>query len=151
MKIRKYIGEIFSLVHQEENEENKIKILRENKSPEMMSLFRFAYDPNFISLVNQIPKYTVDDSPYGFSYSDLQKEISRLNYFFKYPNKNKSWDINARQRMRVLSNILDRIHWSDSAILCSILTTKTIPNVPLKLIQKAFPLFNISGEKSTDE
>lgn len=141
MKIRKYIGEIFSLVHQEDDIQNKVKILRENVSVGMIELFRFAYDPSYISLINNIPKYREDDSPYGYSYSDLEKEYQRINYFFDYPNKNKNWNINPRQRIKTLINILERIHWSDAAILSSILLKKTIPNISLELVKKAFPQF----------
>lgn len=151
MKIRKYIGEIFSLVNQETETKNKIKILRENQSAAMMELFRFAYDPSYVSLVKEVPKYKVDDSPYGYSYSDLQKEYIRINYFFDYPNKNKSWQIAPRQRHRILVNMLERIHWSDSAILSAILLEKKIPNIPLELVQQAFPKFTISTNKGSTE
>lgn len=154
MKIQKYIGEVFSLIEQEKNENQKIRILKENKTPGMMEIFKFAYDPSYVSLVKNIPTYQVDDSPYGYSYSDLNKEYHRINYFYDYPNKNKIWNINPKQRNKILVNILERIHWSDAAILVSILTNKNIPNISLDLIKKAFPTFNISKETKeeiTDE
>ena len=155
MKINKYIGEILSLMNQETEEDIKIKILRENKSTAMMQLFRFAYDPQYVSLISNIPKYRLDDSPYGYSYSDLLKEVNigRLNYLFDFPNKKKIWKIYPRQQFRILMGILEKIHWSDAAILSSILTTKSIPNLPLEFIQKAFPDFTISKEQeeTTDE
>jgi len=144
MKINKYIGEIFSLVEQESSEEEKIKILRENSSPALFSIIKFAYEPTYVSLIKEIPEYKPDDSPYGYSYSDLTKEYHRLNYFFDYPDKNKSWIINAKQMNKMLFNILERIHWSDSAILSDILTKRKIPNIPLKLIKKAFPQLEIT-------
>jgi hypothetical protein len=82
MKIQKYIGEVFSLVNQAETEEEKIKILRQNKTPGMMELFKFAYEPTYVSLIKEVPKYKPDDSPYGYSYSDLNKEYHRIYYFF---------------------------------------------------------------------
>lgn len=155
MKIQKYIGEVFSLVNQAETEEEKIKILRQNKTPGMMELFKFAYEPTYVSLIKEVPKYKPDDSPYGYSYSDLNKEYHRIYYFFDYPKKNKMWSINPRQRHKILLNILERIHWSDAAILSSVLINKTIPNISLELVQKAFPDFTITTkefpEENTDE
>lgn len=151
MKIQKYIGEIFSLVEQESTEEGKITILRENSSPALFNIIKFAYEPTYISLIKEIPKYRPDDSPYGYSYSDLTKEYHRLNYFFDYPNKNKTWTINPKQMNKMLLSILERIHWSDSAILSDILTKRKIPNIPLKLIRKAFPQLEITKKGTTKE
>jgi len=151
MKIQKYIGEIFSLVQQESTEEGKITILRENSSPALFNIIKFAYEPTYISLIKEIPKYRPDDSPYGYSYSDLTKEYHRLNYFFDYPNKNKTWTINPKQMNKMLLSILERIHWSDSAILSDILTKRKIPNIPLKLIRKAFPQLEITKKGTTKE
>lgn len=151
MKIQKYIGEIFSLVQQESTEEGKITILRENSSPALFNIIKFAYEPTYISLIKEIPKYRPDDSPYGYSYSDLTKEYHRLNYFFDYPNKNKTWTINPKQMNKMLLSILERIHWSDSAILSDILTKRKIPNISLKLIRKAFPQLEITKKGTTKE
>lgn len=147
MKITKYISEIFSLVNQENEESEKIRILRENNSPSLIQICRFAYDSSYKSLISVIPKYRIDDSPYGYSYSDLLKECHRLNYFFDYPGKNKNWNVNEKQRNKILLNILERIHWADAAILTNILKTKNIPNISLDLLTKAFPVnFKVEQE-----
>lgn len=153
MKVQKYLSETLSLVSQQEDEENKIKILKENKHAGIIQLCRYAYDPSYVCLVTEIPKYVEDDSPFGYSYSDLLKEYHRINYMFDYPEKHKAWKTDKRKIKKILGNMLSRIHWGDAAILVSILTRKEIPNLPLDLAVKVYPelTYLIQKEKTETE
>lgn len=149
MKTPKYISEIFSMVREKETEEEKISILRQNNSNALRQICRYAYDPMFSSLVKMIPKYRVDDSPYGYSYSDLTKEYNRILYFMEYPSKPIKLVLKEQKMYNVLRNIMERIHWADAAILEAILLRKEIPNISKELIEKAFP--NIFKESNPVE
>jgi hypothetical protein len=151
MKTQKYIGEILSLVAQQQDENKKIKILKDNKHTGIPQLCRFAYDPNYVPLIREMPDYKEDDSPYGYSYSNLLKEYHRINYFFDYPDKHKAWKIDLGRMRRILQGILSRIHWSDSAILVAILTRREIPNLPLDLAIKIYPELSYLENKETIE
>jgi hypothetical protein len=149
MKTPKYISEIFSMVREKATDEEKISILRQYNSNALRQICRYAYDPSFSSLVTKIPKYRVDDSPYGYSYSDLIKEYNRVLYFLEYPKKPIKLVLKEQKMYNVLKNIMERMHWADSAILEAILLRKEIPNISKEIIEKAFP--NIFKEISPTE
>lgn len=152
MKVQKYLCEILSLVSQEQDEGKKVKIIKDNKHTAIPLLCRFAYDPNYVCLVKNIPSYKEDDSPYGYSYSHLLKEYHKINYFFDYPDKHKAWKTDLGRINKILFGLLSRMHWGDSAILVAILKRKEIPNLPLDLAIKVYPeLSYLKNKEETEE
>jgi len=151
MKTPKYISEIFSMVKDSNTIEEKMEILKKYDSNIVRQICRYAYDPKFSSLISTVPKYRVDDSPYGYSYSDLTKEYQRIPYFLDFSNKPASYTLNKGKMYRILQNIMERMHWAESAILEAILTRREVPNVSKELVEKTFPNLIPSGKLVSNE
>jgi len=130
-------SEILNEVRQAKTKEEKLELLRENRSETLLQLFKYAYGSIESPYRTGVPEYSPDDSPYGYSYSTLQKEMSRLPYFFN--TKLLISDENFRNKK--LKNILEVLHFSEAALLENVFTKKLDDtySISKELILEAFP------------
>lgn len=106
-------SEILNDVRQAASEEEKISLLRKNKSETLLNIFNYTYGEYETPYSKGVPKYKPDDSPYGYSYTTLHKEVSRLLYFYK----SDIFMENDKLRDKKLKNILEVLHFSEAALL----------------------------------
>jgi hypothetical protein len=128
-------SELLNEVRQAKTEEEKIELLRENKSEVLFQIFQYGFGKLETPYRNSVPKYKPDDSPYGFSYTTLQKEMHRLPYFYN----TKLLIGNENLRNQKLTNILEMLHFSEAALLENIFTQKLDTYVSKEIVLKAFP------------
>jgi hypothetical protein len=132
----KYITEIMNEIRLAETEQEKINILKANQSPELVRMMEYAFTDKYSVDEIEIPKYKIDDSPVGFSYTSLSREYKNIPYFFE-----SHTGIQKQKRDLKLKNLLESLYWMDSSVLENALLKKidSFP-VTLDLLQKAFPL-----------
>lgn len=129
----KLISEIIYDVRDAKTEEEKIKILRDNKSLALIELMKFAFLEKYPKVEN-IPKYNPDDSPIGFSYAKLFKQFKSIPYFYE---KYDGLQYNKQQKKLVL--LLESLHWTEAALLENILRKDTSSfGFDLNILNKAF-------------
>ena len=111
--VTRLYSEILNEVRQAKTREEKIKLLTENKNEDMHIIFKLSYGNLDSPYRNNVPEYTPDDSPQGMSYTSLHHQIPRLKYFFnsKFLIENEDF------RTKKLKNILEMMHFSESALL----------------------------------
>ena len=137
----KYISrlqsEILNEVRQAKTKEEKLQLLKENKSDTLFELFKYAYSNIDSPYRTGVPEYKPDDSPYGYSYSSLQKEVSRLPYFFN----TKLFISDETFRNKKLKNILEILHFSEAALLENIFTKKLDEtyNINKEMVLEVYP------------
>jgi hypothetical protein len=133
--ITRLYSEVLNEVRQAKTEEEKLQLLIENKSEVLIDIFKYGFGNLDSPYRNGVPQYTPDDSPYGYSYSTLQKEFHRLSYFFN----TKFLISNEKLRDQKLKNILEMLHFSEAALLENIFTKKLDNYVSKELVIKAYP------------
>jgi hypothetical protein len=79
------ISEVLQKAHNAKTKQEKIAILRDNNTQTLRSLFIINFDDTIVPRVplgEDIP-YTPNDAPKGTEHTLLEKEGSKLYYFFK--------------------------------------------------------------------
>jgi hypothetical protein len=83
--MRLMISEVLQKAHNAKTKQEKIAILRDNNTQTLRSLFIINFDDTIVPRVplgEDIP-YTPNDAPKGTEHTLLEKEGSKLYYFFK--------------------------------------------------------------------
>lgn len=130
----KLISEILNELRNLPTKQEKIQHLRKNKSAPLIFLMKCAFTTKF-DKVKYIPKYEVDDSPAGYSYTSLRKTWKNIPYFFE----KKEGAALEKQKKKLLI-MLESLHWTESALVENILT-KNLEALPIDLqtMKEAFP------------
>jgi hypothetical protein len=130
----KLISEILNELRNLQTKQEKIQHLRQNKSAPLIFLMKCAFTTKF-DKVTYIPKYEVDDSPAGYSYTSLYKTWKNIPYFFE-----KKEGAELEKQKKKLLILLESLHWTESALVENILT-KNLEALPIDLqtMKEAFP------------
>lgn len=132
---RKAISWILDFTSKLPNDEEKIKCLRANENPAILTVLRFAYDPNIKWLLPE------GDAPFtpskesgneSYLYSDARK----LYLFVEGGNSN----LTQLRRESLFIDFLQNIHPEDAKLIVAV-KDKKLPYKGLssKLVLKAFP------------
>jgi hypothetical protein len=120
------IPEILDKLNHASSQEEKIKIYLEEKSECLdIILYLLLSDKSKNSLYKQIdkfPKYRVDDSPIGYAYTTLYREYKNLVYFYQ----GSKMIHNEKRRKHKLIQVLESIHFMESALVENLLTGRQI-------------------------
>jgi hypothetical protein len=131
------ISEILDKIQTYESTEDKIAWLRKNRTPALLEILQYCYNPSRVLFTNTAPKHILDMAPPELSYNSLFSEYKRLYIFLD------STKINPKRKMELLIQMLESIHPSDAALLVSIVNrTIKIPGCNSKLVQRSFPDVN---------
>lgn len=132
---RKAISWILEFTSKLPNDEEKIKCLRANENPAILTVLKFAYDPNIKWLLPE------GDAPYNPSKesgteSYLYSDARKLYLFIEGGNPN----LTQLRREALFIDFLQNIHPEDAKLIVAI-KDKTLPYKGLssKLVLKAFP------------
>ena len=129
----KLISEVIYDVRDAKTEEQKIKILQTHRSVGLIQLLKYAFLDKYPKIEN-IPEYTPDDSPIGFSYSKLFREYRVIPYFFE-----KREGLQYKKQQEKLRLLLESLHWTEAALLENILTKNTSSfGLTIETLKKAF-------------
>jgi hypothetical protein len=134
--ITRLYSEILNEIRQAKTKEEKLNLLKENKSEDLMLIFKLGYGNHSTPYRNGVPKYIPDDSPHGLSYTNLHNELPRMKFF--YDSKSKIFDEKFRDKK--LTNILQMLHFSEASLLENIFTQKLdVYGITKELILEAYP------------
>ena len=79
------ISEVLQKAHNAKTKAQKIKILQENNTPALRSIFVANFDESLqprVPLGEEVP-YRKNDAPKGTEHTMLEKEANKLYYFYK--------------------------------------------------------------------
>jgi hypothetical protein len=132
--------DIFHAIDNASSEEEKVHILRQNKSPAMIDILRWAYHPNGEFYTTTVPTYIPDESPDGLSMSNLYSESKRMYILAKdYP-------VDAKRKEEILIQILESLG-SEAPIMEQIVQRK-FKSLTKETVSAAFPgLFEVVEQK----
>lgn len=134
-KITTYIPEIIDKVVQAKTDKDKVAVLLANDSKALRAVLHFALHPKYTKAFDRIPEYEPDDAPFGFTMSSLYLVYTKLPYLFK---ENQMYIPAERIRNKQLMNMMQSVHFTESALLEKVLT-RTFTDISLEVAQKAFP------------
>lgn len=130
----KLISEVIYEVRDAKSEEEKIKLLQQNKSQALIQLMKYAFLENYPKIDN-IPSYVPDDSPAGFNYAKLFREYKSLPYFYE-----KYSGLQHKKQQNKLEIFMESLHWTEAALLENIFKKDTTSfGFDLNILRKAFP------------
>ena len=130
----KLISEIVEEASAMKTKAEKIHHLRANDSPSLREVLKFMYHPDVMYYTNECPKYTIDDSPVGFSLNNLYSEAKRL-YIFKAETP-----VDFNRKGVILVQILESLHYKDSKLLEKIISGKKSDyKINKAIVEEAFP------------
>jgi len=142
---RPLISEVLRKVNNAKTKEEKKKILLENNSQTLRSLFIWNYDESVVSLIPEgdVP-YTPNPAPEGTDNTRLENEGKKLFYFVK----GGADHISQSKREQIFLGVLENIHPDEAEVLCLVkdkkLQTK-YTRISKPLIEETFPQIHWGG------
>jgi hypothetical protein len=108
------ISEVIKKASNAKTKTEKIKILQENNSQALRSLFKWNFDPNIISDLPEgdVP-YTKNDAPIGTEHTILEREARGLWKFIKGANT-----LSRMKREQLFIQLLEGLHETEAEIIC---------------------------------
>lgn len=142
---RPLISEVLRKTNNAKTKEEKKKILLENNSQTLRSLFIWNYDESVVSAIPEgdVP-YTPNPAPEGTDNTRLENEGKKLFYFVK----GGADHISQSKREQIFLGVLENIHPDEAEVLCLVkdkkLQTK-YTRISKSLIEETFPQIQWGG------
>lgn len=138
------ISEILQKAHNAKTKTEKIKILQENNSQTLRSLFIWNFDESVQSVLpeGEVP-YTPNPAPVGTEHTRLETEGRKLYYFVKGGADN----IPMIRRESMFIQMLEGLHPDEAEILC-LVKDKALHKkfrITKNVVTEAFPSINWGG------
>lgn len=144
MAFKLMISEILQKAHNAKTKAEKVKILQENNSQSLRSLFIWNFDDSVQSIVpeGEVP-YRPNDAPQGTEHTLLEKEGRKFYYFIKGGAEN----INKMTRENMFIQMCEGLHKDEAAILCLVKDKKLHKKfrITKNVVSEAFPTINWGG------
>jgi len=108
------ISEVIKKASNAKTKAEKIKILRENNSQALRSIFKWNFDPNILSDLPEgdVP-FNRNDAPIGTEHTVLEREAKGLWRFIKGANT-----LSRMKREQLFIQLLEGLHESEADIVC---------------------------------
>lgn len=129
------ISEILKKASEQKSTEDKVRVLRENNSPVLTMIIKYALDPTVVwDLPKGAPPYK--ENTYEDTQSMLYQEARRLYLFVKGGNN----ELTPLRREQLFIGLLESLDRDDAKLLCSI-KDKKLPfkGITKKVVDAAFP------------
>ena len=121
-----------------------MKILQENNSQSLRSLFIWNFDETVESIVpeGEVP-YRENDAPQGTEHTLLEKEGRKFYYFIKGGAEN----INKMTRENMFIQMCEGLHKDEAEVLCLVKDKKLHKKfrITKNVVSEAFPTINWGG------
>jgi hypothetical protein len=132
------MNEILDLVHDQETNEDKVKILQQYTNDALKTLLIWNFDESIISLLptGEVP-YQPNESPLGVDHSSLRRDYKNLYNFVKGGNDSLS----KIRRETIFIQILESLHPNEAEVLI-LVKDKNLEDkydISLDIVQKAYP------------
>jgi len=132
------MNEILDLVHEQETEEDKIKVLQHHANDALKTLLIWNFDESIISLLpsGEVP-YQPNESPLGVDHSSLRRDYKNLYNFVKGGNDSLS----KIRRETIFIQILESLHPNEADVLVLVKDKKLEDkyDISFDIVQKAYP------------
>ena len=131
------ISEVIKKASNAKTKAEKIKILRENNTQALRSIFKWNFDPSINSDLpeGEVP-YNKNDAPIGTEHTVLEREARGLWRFIKGANT-----LSRMKREQLFIQLLEGLHESEAEIVClakdGALQTKF--RITHAVVKEAFP------------
>ena len=144
MAFKLMISEILQKAHNAKTKAEKVKILQENNSQSLRSLFIWNFDETVESIVpeGEVP-YRENDAPQGTEHTLLEKEGRKCYYFIKGGAEN----INKMTRENMFIQMCEGLHKDEAEVLCLVKDKKLHKKfrITKNVVSEAFPTINWGG------
>ena len=109
------IAEILQKAHNAKTISEKVKVLQENNSQALRSLFIWNYDDSVISAIpdGDVP-YRPNPAPMGTEHTLLEKEARKFYYFIKGGADN----LPSMKKENMFIQMLEGLHEDEAKVLC---------------------------------
>tara|TARA_B000000557_G_scaffold261425_1_gene260418 strand:- start:515 stop:952 length:438 start_codon:yes stop_codon:yes gene_type:complete len=109
------LSEIIQKAHNAKTKAEKIKILQQNNSQALRSLFIWNYDDSVISVIpeGEVP-YRPNEAPQGTEHTNLALESRKFYYFVKGGADN----LTRTKRETMFIQMCEGLHKDEASILC---------------------------------
>ena len=139
MKRGLLLSEFLKIVNDQENDQDRFNLFKNEPSPIVPRVLRMHFHPNITWLLPEgTPPYKkVSDQPMGYERTTLEKEYRRLYIFFD-PSQN----LPQMKRESLFIDMLDGLHYTEAEVLCAAKDRKLdkmYPNIKEDLVRLAFP------------
>lgn len=138
------ISEVLRKANNAKTKEEKKKILLENNSQVLRSLFIWNYDETVISMLPEgdVP-YTPNPAPEGTDHLLLQNEGKKMFHFVKGGSS-----ITQSKREQIFLGMLENLHPDEAELLCLVKDKKLqkkYTRISKALVQETFPQIKWGG------
>ena len=109
------IAEILQKAHNAKTKSEKVKVLQENNSQALRSLFIWNYDDSVVSAIpdGDVP-YRPNPAPMGTEHTLLEKEARKFYYFIKGGADN----LPSMKKENMFIQMLEGLHEEEAKVLC---------------------------------
>jgi hypothetical protein len=129
----KLIHEVFFEFDNAKNTQERKNVLLKNNSKLLTRILKLMFD-DFHFVFDKIPNYIPDDSPEGYSYTNLNKTLPELEVFL-----DESYVIINRSERRFIQ-FMESLHHGESDVVANILNKKMkVKWLTRKLVDEVFP------------
>ena len=136
-------SEIMQAVSSAKTKASKIKILQENRSPALVALFVWNFDPSIESALpeGEVP-YTPNDAPDGTEHTRLDHEYRKLYLFFK-----GGANLTRNRRETLFIQLLEGLSKGEAEVLCLAKDKKIGKRwkITKQCVESAFPTIQWGG------
>ena len=135
----KNIYEVFEEFTKAPSKNDKIDVLRRNKSMALITVLQGSFDPRIEFAVDKVPMYKPSDSPPGLGYSSLALELNRLYLFIKNHPRTPA-GFSEKRREQILVQMLEVLEKKEAEVFMNMLLKKQkVPGLTSKIVEEAFP------------
>ena len=132
------IAEILQKAHNAKTKSEKVKVLQENNSQALRSLFIWNYDDSVISAIpdGDVP-YRPNPAPMGTEHTLLEKEARKFYYFIKGGADN----LPSMKKENMFIQMLEGLHEEEAKVLCLVKDKQLGKRyrITKAVVQEAFP------------
>ena len=132
------IAEILQKAHNAKTNSQKVKILQENNSQALRSLFIWNYDDSVVSALpdGDVP-YRPNPAPMGTEHTLLEKEARKFYYFIKGGADN----LPSMKKENMFIQMLEGLHEEEAKVLCLVKDKQLGKRyrITKAVVQEAFP------------
>ena len=132
------IAEILQKAHNAKTKSQKVKILQENNSQALRSLFIWNYDDSVLSALpdGDVP-YRPNPAPKGTEHTLLEKEAPKFYYFIKGGADN----LPSMKKENMFIQMLEGLHEEEAKVLCLVKDKQLGKRyrITKAVVQEAFP------------
>jgi hypothetical protein len=144
MAMKLLISEVLQKVHSAKTKAEKIRLLQENNSQVLRSLFIWNFDDSVQSILPEgdVP-YTPNDAPVGTEHTRLEVEGRKLYYFIKGGAEN----VPRMQRENMFIQMLEGLYKDEANVLCLVKDKQLHKKyrITKAVVTEAFPSINWGG------